>query len=94
MENLYAWTLLTCRPPSLRDPQAALGFALQANETTAFENPAYLDTLALAYHLTGDPVAAVETQGKAISLLPDDADRTEYEEHLAEFKAALQGKSE
>ena len=33
-------------------------------------NPGYLDTLALAQHLTGDTPAAVETEKKALSLLP------------------------
>ncbi len=53
-------------------------------------NPGYLDTLALAQHLTGDTAAAIETEKKALSLLPPDAsDRGDYEAALARFEAAL-----
>ncbi len=53
-------------------------------------NPAILDTLALAQHLTGDNLAAVETEKKALSLLPPDAPgRSDYEAALAKFEAAL-----
>ncbi len=39
---------------------------------------------------TGDHEKAVETQKKAIVLLtPDEPRRDEYENHLAQFKAAL-----
>jgi non-specific serine/threonine protein kinase/serine/threonine-protein kinase len=93
-KNAYAWWALTCEPSDLREPESALRFALEANEMTGFRNATYLDTLALAYHLTGDTERAIETQSKAISLLPEDADRSEYEERLAEFESALRGKSE
>ncbi len=56
---------------------------------TEYRNAAYLDTLSLAYHLTGDTAKAIENQKKAISLLPADADRGEYEAALARFEAAL-----
>ena len=88
--NAYAWKLLTVEPVDLRDPTAALPVAIEANEMTGHEIPAYLDTLAMAYHLTGDHAKAVETQQKAIALLtPDIPNRDEYEDHLAQFKAAL-----
>ena len=48
-----------------------------------------LATLALAQHLTGDTPAAIETQKKALSLLPPDAPRGAYEAALARFEAAL-----
>jgi WD40 repeat protein len=92
--NEAAWLLLTCEPERLRDPAAALPLAVEANETTGWQNAAYLDTLAVAYHLTGDTERAIETQRKAISLLPEDADRSEFEKRLAEFEAARHGKSE
>ena len=88
-KNEYAWELLTCEPADLRDPEAALPLALKANDATDHRNPMYLDTLSLAYHLTGDTAKAVENQKKAISLLPADADRGEYEAALARFEAAL-----
>ncbi len=70
-------------------PKAALPVALEANEMTDHKIPSYLDTLSLAYHLTGDTAKAIENQKKAISLLPADADRGEYEAALARFEAAL-----
>ena len=87
LKNSYAWNLLTFEQEELRDPHQALRFARDANEMTGFENPDFLDTLALAYHLTGQTAKAIETQKKAISLLPE-GQRAYYEERLAEFQAA------
>ena len=53
-------------------------------------NHAFLDTLALAQHLTGDTPATIETEKKALSVLPRDAPgRGDYEAALAKFEAAL-----
>ena len=91
-KNEYAWLLLTCEPSDLRDSPTALRFALESNDLTRHENPGYLDTLSLAYHLTGDTAKAIENQKKAISLLPEgeSALRTGMEEALAKFEAALE----
>ena len=90
-KNVLAWVLLTCEPADLRDPPSALEFALAANEQTAFQHPGYLDTLALAYHLTGDTAKAVETLRKALALLPEGGsrNRADYETRLSEFTAEL-----
>ena len=89
-KNSYAWEALTIEPVDLRDPESALRFAIDANELTGFENPNYLDTLSLAYHMTGDTAKAIENQKKAISLLPEESPgRTSYEEALEKFRAAL-----
>ncbi len=66
-------------------------FALEANEKTGFANPSFLDTLSLAYHLTGDTAKAIESQRKAISLLPEGESpfRKGLEEALTKFEAAL-----
>ncbi len=63
-------------------------------EKTGYENPGYLDTLSLAYHLTGDTAKAIETQKQAIALLPegDSALRKSLEEALAKFEAAQDDK--
>jgi serine/threonine protein kinase/Flp pilus assembly protein TadD len=88
--NIHASLALTCLPVDLRDPDAALTSALAANEQTGYENPAYLDTLALAYHEAGDTPKAIETQERAISLLAENAtSRAEFKERLAEFERAL-----
>ncbi len=57
-------------------------------------DPGILDTLALAQHLTGDTPAAIESEKKALSLLPADAPgRDDYEATLAKFEAALEDES-
>ena len=58
---------------------------------TDFGNPRYVDTLALAYHLTGDTPKAIETQKQAIALVPQESSalRQSLEAALAEFEAAL-----
>jgi tetratricopeptide (TPR) repeat protein len=91
-KNECAWLLLTCEPADLRDPRAALKLAVEANEMPEFENAGYLDTLSLAYQLTGDTAKAIENQKKAISRLPegDSALRKGLEEALTRFEAASQ----
>ena len=90
MNNL-AWLLLTREPTGSRDPQTALRLALKVAEKSGYKDPDWLDTLSLAYHLTGDTTKAVENQKKAIALLPEgpSADRSYFEEVLATFEDAL-----
>jgi tetratricopeptide (TPR) repeat protein len=91
--NDAAWTLLTNDMEELRDPAKALGYSRRA---CALEEAAggkdlwqYLDTLALAQHRTGDTAAAVQTQRRAISLMPDKNADPEMPKRLAEYQAAL-----
>jgi hypothetical protein len=51
----------------------------------------YLDTLALAQHRTGDTTKAIETQNRALALLPPEyhRQRKEMDERLADYKAAM-----
>ena len=64
--------------------------AIEANEVTEHKDPNFLDTLSLAYQLTGDTAKAIETQKKAILLLPEEhPNRAGYEQTLAKFEAAL-----
>jgi len=67
--NLYAEDLLDCEPRHLRDPEAALVPAKRAVELTGGRNPNYLDTLAIAYKMTGDIDKAVETERQVVALL-------------------------
>ena len=93
-KNTCAWDLLTCEPADLRDPESALRLAREAGAMTNNANPGDRDTLAMAYHLTGDHAKAVETQKKAVALLtPHEPRRDEYEAHLAQFEAALKDES-
>jgi len=66
--HVYAWTLLTCEPADLRDPDAAIPFAKRAVELSEGRYPDILDTLALAYRMTGDIDSAIETQRKAVEI--------------------------
>lgn len=68
--NQYAWMLLTLHPADMRNPRAALPIAEKAVEFSEGRSSPILDTLALAYHLTGDNDRAVITQIKSIELLP------------------------
>ena len=64
-------------------------------DLTNHENPGFLDTLSLAYHLTGDTAQAVENQKKVISLLPEGESplRASLEAALVKFEVALQADS-
>ena len=88
--NEYAWELLTCEPADLRDPVAALPVAKKAVEKSGGKDAGILGTLALAYFLTGDAAKAIETEEKAISLLPpgDSPLRTSLEKSRARFRLA------
>jgi non-specific serine/threonine protein kinase/serine/threonine-protein kinase len=85
----YAETLLSAnKPPSLRDPTTALGFAKKAVELSKGKDPKSLNTLALAYDETGDALSAIATQGQALALLPpgDSAQRDEMQANLNRFR--------
>ncbi len=88
--NECAWTLLTVEPADLRDPAAALGYAGRAVQTSGEKDGGIMDTLALAYHLNGDHQQAVETEERALSLLPagESPSRKEMEANLAKFRQA------
>ena len=92
--NRAAWDLLTNEHAELHDPARALRFAERAcAKGEAIARGAlwmYLDTLALTQHLTGDTPAAIETEKKALSLVPPETPmRGELEAALAKFGAAL-----
>jgi tetratricopeptide (TPR) repeat protein len=97
--NDYARDLLTIEAPDLRDPAAALPLAeracVLAEERRTYGRWNYLDTLAMAQHRTGDTAKAVETQRRALGLIPPEyhQQRKEMEERLAEYEAALAAQS-
>ena len=85
--NELAWLLLTVEPIDLRDPQQALQASLRSNAITDESNADYLDTLARAYHLTGNTGSAIQTQRKLLELVPADSpDRAELEQRLREYE--------
>ena len=87
--NAYALDLLTSKYEGLRDPSTALPLAKKAVAGSDEKVAVILDTLGLAYFMTGDNVNAVVTQRKAVSLLPpgDSPTRTALEGRLAQFEA-------
>jgi len=86
-QGALANLLLTCDLEELRDPTAALALAEKAVEAMGGQEPAILDTLALACFRTGAVDRAVETQRKALALLPPDRTtfRTTLEGKLGEY---------
>lgn len=103
--NSYAWTLLTAGVSDLRDSAAALPLAQRAVQLAAqmslTDRIDMLDTLAVAYHLTGDQNRAIATVEEAQALLPASATDTEamqmrqvLKERLAAFRAAQQPSQE
>lgn len=88
----YVWLLVTTPYPELRDPARAVPYAEAAARMTNASDPAVLDALARAYFGTGNRQLAVETERKAIALLPprsqsgDSALRAELEANLERFQ--------
>ena len=84
---------MTCEPADLRDPDGALVFALEAVELGEWKDPDVIDTLALAYHRTGDTERAIEVEIRALELIPEDdtARREPFEATIAEYRASLSG---
>ena len=82
--NSYAWMLLTCEYEELRDPQAALPIARRAVELSAEQDPNILDTLAVAYYMTGDLDQAIEAQKKALAL-PARSGRENLEQRMIDY---------
>ena len=91
--NNVAWRMLTSEAKELRNPEAALGFAQRTCELAEKVGDRnlyqFLDTLALAQHMTGDTGTAFQTQQRALTLTPEgDRFRKEMEERLATYQAA------
>ena len=92
----YVWLLVTTPFEDLRSPARALPYAQQLVEATKGTHPAMLDTLARAYAGSGELGKAVETERKAVSLLPGQkpgeaasALRKELEDNLRKFERDL-----
>lgn len=83
--NAFAWFLATTSQDEYRDGTRAVGFMESALKLRPDYSP-YVDTLAAAYAEAGDYEKAVFHQRRAISLLEEGFDATQYEAHLASFE--------
>jgi non-specific serine/threonine protein kinase/serine/threonine-protein kinase len=90
----YAFGLLTCQPRDLRQPATALEEAKLAVQKSASKDPKNLDILAQAYFQNGDSSHAIETEKKALDLLPraqphqnPSPTRQRFEAQLAKFSS-------
>jgi eukaryotic-like serine/threonine-protein kinase len=88
----YAWILVTTPFEPLRNPSAAEKYADKAVRMTDGSDPRMLDLLARAYDSAGKARHAVETEAKALKLLPASGQsdlRKELEDNLARFRSRL-----
>ena len=90
--NDYAWHLVSCEPPDLRQPALALTFARRAVAVSTGPNPVHLHTLALALYRTGDPAGAVNAAERALAAMTASTGaatglRRQIETDLAVFRA-------
>jgi len=91
----FCWILLTTPFKELEDAALAKHYAEKLAEITKGKDPGTLDLLARSYFGTGDAPRAVETETKAISLLPANTQselRKELESNLSKFRAGTQAK--
>jgi len=63
-----AWLLATVKDAELRNPTDAVKFAQRACELTKYNQPEFLNTLAVAYAAAGRFIQAIETSEKGINL--------------------------
>lgn len=85
----YVWILLTTSSTELRDPKTAKTYAEKLVEMTQGKDPRVLDLLARSQAGLGDFTSAVETETRAIGLLPQAGSsdlRAELDANLAEWK--------
>ena len=85
--NNYVFSMLASPLCEQRDAEEILPLAERSVEQTGAKDPAILDTLSLAYWMSGKREEAIATQTKAIDLLPPGESnlRKELEERLLSF---------
>ena len=86
-ENNLAWIYATTDDPQFRKPAEALVLARRAVQSSAYPNFDFLDTLAEALLLNGQPAEALAIEVHALDLDPENA---ELRSRLAHFREAAQ----
>ncbi|HWE37957.1 MAG TPA: tetratricopeptide repeat protein, partial [Isosphaeraceae bacterium] len=82
-----AWLWAGCPDPRFRDGPGAIESASRAFEATGGKKPYVLGALAAAQAETGDFVAAIANEEKAMRLYEDESNRTAGRRRLASYRA-------
>jgi len=87
--NNVAWAFATSSNPGVRNPAAALDYALKAVKAEKDKpRPHILDTLAEAYYVNGQYDMAVKTEQQALEQVPE-KDKSDYLSRMKKYQAAL-----
>ena len=85
--NNFAWVLATSPDDKVRDGARALKLATKAAESSGYETPHILSTLAAAYAETGDFENAAKWSQKAVELSQKIVDEAKPEDDKAKLQA-------
>lgn len=85
--NNYAWVLATSPDDKLRDGARALKMATKAAESSGYETPHILSTLAAAYAETGDFDNAAKWSQKAVELSQKEVETAKADDDKAKLQA-------
>ncbi|MEX0642293.1 MAG: tetratricopeptide repeat protein [Pirellulales bacterium] len=85
--NNFAWVLATSPDDKLRDGSRALKMATKAAESSGFETPHILSTLAAAYAETGDYENAAKWSQKAVEISQKEVDSAKADDDKAKLQA-------
>ncbi len=86
-KNDLAWIYVTTSDSDSRNPGEALSLAYEAVQATQATNPHFLDTLAEALLINGQPEEALKIEQQALDLNPDDE---QMQSRLERFQEAAQ----
>jgi tetratricopeptide (TPR) repeat protein len=85
--NNFAWVLATSPDDKVRDGARALKLATKAAESSGYETPHILSTLAAAYAETGDFKNAVKWSEKAVELTQKEVDAAKADDDKTKMQA-------
>ncbi|HEX4412776.1 MAG TPA: tetratricopeptide repeat protein [Lacipirellulaceae bacterium] len=84
--NNFAWVLATSPDDKLRDGARALKLATKAAESSGYETPHILSTLAAAYAETGDYDNAMKWSKKSVELAQKDVDEAKPDDDKSKLE--------